>query len=145
MFNKLYEWIKKIIRENYKFLIAVCLLLLFFFTELPFVIYRPGGTIDLNDRVIIEDKYEQKGTLSMAYVSMMKGNIPFVLLSFLIPNWDLEKTSAITLENEDVDDTIKRDRLFLEEGLDNAVFAAYKSAHKEINIKATQLHKMEAK
>lgn len=136
MFNKVYEFIKKIIKENYKFLLALVLLCFFFFYELPFVVYRPGGTIDLEDRIVMENKNETSGKLSMAYVSMMKGNIPFVLLSFVIPNWDLEKTSSITLENESVDDTIKRDRLYLEEGLDNATISAYHAANKEINIKA---------
>ena len=135
MFNKIYETIKKIIKENYKFLIALVLLFIFFFYELPFVVYKPGGTIDLNDRIVMEDKYETKGKLSMAYVSMMKGNIPFVLMSFIIPNWDLEKSSTITLENESVDDTIKRDRLYLESGLDNATISAYRAANKEINLK----------
>ena len=134
MFNKLYEFIKKIIKENYKFLVTLCILFVFCFYELPFVVYRPGGIIDLNDRVIVENGYETNGKLSMAYVSMMKGNIPFVLLSFVIPNWDLEASSKITLDNESVDDTIKRDRLYLEEGLDNATISAYLKAGKEIKI-----------
>ena len=135
MFTKVYEKFKKTIKENYQFLLTLVALFFFFFYELPFVVYRPGGIIDLQDRVQIEDSYETKGSLSMAYVSMMKGNIPFVLLSFVIPNWDLVSSSTITLENESVDDTIERDRLYLEEGLDNATISAYQEAGKEINIK----------
>ena len=134
MFNKVYEFIKKIIKENYKFLITLFLMFVFFFYELPYVIYRPGGTIDLSERIVMEEKYESGGKLSMAYVSMMKGNIPFVLLSFVIPNWDLESANSITLDNESIDDTIKRDRLYLENGLDNATISAYKLADKEIII-----------
>jgi len=136
MFNKLYEKFKKFINNNYKFLLALIVLFIFFFYELPYVVYRPGGIIDLSERVVVENKeYKTSGSLSMAYVSMMKGNIPFVLLSHIIPNWDLEKTSTITLDNESVDDTIKRDRLYLEEGLDNAIISAYNLAGKEIKIK----------
>lgn len=109
----------------------------FFFYELPFVIYRPGGVIPLNERIQVAEEYTEEGTISMAYVSMMKGNIPFVLLSFIIPNWDLVPSSTITLENESVDDTIKRDRLYLEEGLDNAIISAYTLAGKEIKIDKT--------
>ena len=134
MFNKVYEFIKKIIKENYKFLITLFLMFVFFFYELPYVIYRPGGTMDLSERIVMEEKYESSGKLSMAYVSMMKGNIPFVLLSFVIPNWDLESANSITLDNESIDDTIKRDRLYLENGLDNATISAYKLADKEIII-----------
>lgn len=134
MINKIYEFLKKIIKENYKFLLTLVFLFFFFFYELPFVVYKPGGTIDLENRIEMEEKYDASGTLSMAYVSMLKGNIPFVLLSFVLPNWDLEKASSITLENESVDDTIKRDRLYLEEGIDNATISAYHAANKEIKI-----------
>lgn len=135
MFTKVYEKIKKICKENYKFLIAFVLLFVFFFYELPYVVYRPGGTIDLRDRIEIEGSYSQEGSLSMSYVSMMKGNIPFVLLSFVFPNWDLVSASSITMDNESVEDTIKRDRVYLEQGLDNATISAYRLAKKEVNIK----------
>ena len=134
MFTKVYEKIKSYIKENYKFLLSLLALFVFFFYELPFVIYRPGGTIDVGTRIVMDEKYESSGTLSMAYVSMMKGNIPFVLLSFVIPNWDLVPASTLTVGDESVDDTIERDRLYLEEGLDNATISAYMEAGKEVNI-----------
>lgn len=134
MFNKVYEKIKKYIKENYKFLITIVILFVFFFYELPVVIYRPGGTIDLQERVTVENGYPSNGSLSMSYVSMMKGNIPFVLLSFVIPNWDLVETKSITMENESVDDSIVRDHLYLEEGLDNAIISAYTFAGKTIEF-----------
>lgn len=136
MVNKVYEKIKNYIKENYKFLLTIVILIFLFFYEMPFVIYRPGGTIDLNNRVKVEDGYETKGSLNMAYVSMMKGKIPFILLSFVLPNWDLVEAKSITYEDETVDDSIVRDRLYLEEGLDNATLSAYKLANKEVNIKA---------
>lgn len=135
MFTKVYEKGKELIKENYKFLLSIIFLLVFFFYELPFVIYRPGGTIDLSGRVYVEDGYKTEGTLSMSYVSMMKGNIPFVLASFVIPNWDLVESKSITMENESVDESIERDHLFLESGLDNATISAFKLAGKEINVK----------
>ena len=98
MVNKLYENFKNYIKENYKFLLTIIVLIFMFFYELPFVVYRPGGTIDLSSRVIVDNGYKTEGELSMAYVSMMRGKIPFVLLSFVIPNWDLVSSSKITLE-----------------------------------------------
>ncbi len=135
MFNKVYEKIKKNIKENYKFLVVVLLFFFLFFYELPFVIYRPGGTIDLNNRIFVEEAYKGEGKLSMAYVSMMRGKIPLVLLSFFMPNWDLESSKNITMENESVDDTLARDHLLLEVGLDNATISAYRLANKEIQVK----------
>lgn len=135
MFNKIYEKVKKYIKENYKFLITILILFVFFFYELPVVIYRPGGTIDLQDRITVENGYSAEGSLSMSYVSMMKGNIPFVLLSFVLPNWDLVEAKSITMENESIDESIVRDHLYLEEGLDNAIISAYNLADKTIEFK----------
>ena len=140
MFNKIYEKCCQFIKENYKFILSLIAIFIFFFYELPFVVYKPGGTIDLNTRIEIEGKYESSGSLNMAYVSMMRGNIPFVLLSYFIPNWDLEKTSNITVNNESIDDSIKRDRIYLENGLDYATFNAYREAGKEMKI--TNVHQI---
>ena len=134
MFSKVYDKIKNFIKENYKFLLSLIFLFIFFFYELPFVVYRPGGTVDLSERISVENGYQGEGELSMSYVSMMRGNIPFVLLSFVIPNWDLVKTEKITYENESLEETIETDKIFLEEGLDNATIIAYKLAGKEIKI-----------
>lgn len=139
MFNKVYEFLKKYLKENYKFILGLIFIFTFFFYELPFVIYKPGGVINLENRIEMDNKYPSSGSLNMAYVSMMKGNIPFVLLSYIIPNWDLEKTSNITYNNESINDTIKRDRIYLENGLDNATINAYKEANKEIIIKKVNL------
>ncbi len=139
MINKLYEKFKKYIKENYKFLLAIVFICFFFLYELPFVIYRPGGVIDLDNRIVMEEKQESSGTLGMSYVSMMKGNIPFVLLSFLIPNWDLVSSKDITYEGVSVDETIKVDKVLLENGLDNAIFSAYSLAGKPVDIKKINL------
>ncbi len=139
MINKLYERVKNYIKENYKFLIALIFIFVFFLYELPFVIYKPGGIIDLDSRIVLDDGYDSSGSINMCYASMVKGNIPFVLLSFFIPNWDLVSSKEITYEGEDIDEAIKRDRVFLENGIDNAIFSAYKLANKEIKITKTDL------
>ncbi len=134
MITKVYEKGKKLLKENYKFLIGIVLYLFLVFYKLPYVVYRPGDIVDLETRVKVEDAYEQKGTLALSYVSAMNGNIPFVLLSFLLPNWDLIKTDSITLDDESLDESLYRDRLYLEEGLDNATLSAFRLANKEIHI-----------
>ncbi len=75
MFNKIYEKCCQFIKENYKFILSLIAIFIFFFYELPFVVYKPGGTIDLNSRIEMEGKYESSGSLNMAYVSMRRGNI----------------------------------------------------------------------
>ena len=46
MFNKIYENIKKFIKEYYKIAIVYLLLFVLFLLELPFYISTPGGLIN---------------------------------------------------------------------------------------------------
>ena len=108
MFTKVYEKTKEFIKENFKFLIVILVLNLLFWVELPYVIYTPGGAINLSERINIEDDYDYDGKLQMAYVSMVKGSIPFLLSSFIIPDWDIVPKSQITLEEESMQDMIKK-------------------------------------
>ena len=80
MFTKIYEKIKEFIKENYKGLIAIIIVVLLFTIELPYSIYTPGGAVNLNKRISVEDGYEVDGSFNMAYVSMVRGSIPFLIL-----------------------------------------------------------------
>lgn len=134
MFTKYYEKIKNFMRENVFFFLALIGIVCVFQFELPYVIYTPGGSIDLSDRIEVENGYSASGSFSMAYVSMMKGNIPFILLSYLMPNWDLIPTSNIKPENESLDEMIMADRISMEQAQNNAILAAYQLAGKEVKI-----------
>ncbi len=135
MINIIYEKSKKFIQENYKILLVFIIILLLFKIELPYKIYTPGGMVDLESRIIVDDGYKADGKLGLAYVSMLKGNIPFLLMSYIIPNWDIMKDEEITYENESVEETFEKDKILMQQSIDNATFVAYKKANKEINIK----------
>jgi PDZ domain-containing protein len=139
MFNTIYEKVKKFIKENIKFLVSLILIVVLFSYELPVCIYTPGGTVDLSDRIKIDDGYKSSGSLSMSYVSMVKSSIPFVLLSYVIPDWDLQKEEDVTYDNLSLDETIKIDKLYMEEGINNAIIAAYKMADKSVEVKEEKL------
>ena len=134
MLNKIYEKIKKFILENYKFMIILIVLVFTFTYEFPYVVYTPGGIVNLEKRIEVEDKVEKKGSLNMSYVTLRKGNIPSILLSFVIPDWDLLKESEVTIDDESVDDLLKMEKLYMASSIDNATILAYKKANKEINI-----------
>ena len=85
MFTKIYEKIKKFIKDNYKELIILLIVFLLFTIELPYSIYTPGGAVNLNERITVEDGYESDGSFNMAYVSMVRGSIPFCLYLMLFP------------------------------------------------------------
>ena len=134
MFTKIYEKIKKFIKENYKTIIALILIYLLFTIELPYSVYTPGGAVNLNNRISVKDGYSADGSFNMAYVSMVRGSIPFLLMAKIIPNWDIVKKEDLTIPGENIDEMMDRERLYLKESQDAAVINAYKMANKDINI-----------
>ena len=134
MFTKIYEKIKTFIKNNYKYLLVLLIVFLLFTIELPFAIYTPGGAVNLNDRIEVEGKENVKGSFNMAYVSMVKGSIPFLLISKIIPDWDIVTKEEETLEGESMKELLEREKLYLQESIDTATINAYKNAQKELNI-----------
>lgn len=134
MFTKIYEKIKKFIKDNYKELIVLLIVFLLFTIELPYSIYTPGGAVNLNERITVEDGYESDGSFNMAYVSMVRGSIPFLLISYVIPDWDIVLADDITAEGEDMDEMLERERLYLQESIDAAIINAYQAAGKNVEI-----------
>lgn len=137
MFTKIYEKIKEFIKENYKELIVLVVVVLLFTIKLPYTIYTPGGAVNLNDRITVEDGYEVEGSFNMAYVSMVRGSIPFLLISYVIPDWDIVAASDVTAEGEDMDEMLERERLYMQQSMDAAIINAYLAAGKDVNITGT--------
>ena len=134
MINKVYDEIKTFIKENYKFLILMVVILAIFYVELPYKIYRPGGMVVLNNRIEIDNGYKSEGELGMAYVSVVKGSIPFLLASYVFPNWDIVPNEEVVNENETWEETLKSDRIAMQQSIDNAIISAYHLANKDIKI-----------
>ena len=137
MFTKIYEKIKEFIKENYKGLIAIVVVFLLFMIELPYSIYTPGGAVDLNKRISVSDGYEAEGSFNMAYVSMVRGSIPFLLLSYIIPDWDIVSSDEITIEGENMEEMLEREKLYMQESMDAAIINAYRAAGADLNITGT--------
>lgn len=70
----------------------------------------------------------------MSYVSLVKGTLPMILLSYIIPNWDLVNSSEITSEDESVSELLELERLYMRSSIDNATILAYQTAGKSIDI-----------
>ena len=131
--------IKDFIVENLSFLLLIAFIIFFTQAELPYVIYTPGGSINLSERVKGDNLYKEKGSFSMTYVSMAKGSPMFLLSSFIIPNWDIVKISNITYEGEDLWETIESDKIYLKEARSNAEYVAYTNAQIPFSIKKTKI------
>ncbi|MDD6094065.1 MAG: PDZ domain-containing protein [bacterium] len=128
---------KKFIKENIKPLIFMIILIIVVNVELPYYIEAPGGTINLTER--IDENYNKKnGSLNMLYVTEYKGNIVTVLLSKIIKTWDLYEISNQQVSDEDAKDIYIRNKVMLENSIQNATLVAYKEANKKIEIKETK-------
>lgn len=128
---------KKFLKENLKFIIFMIILITVVNIELPYYIEAPGGTINLTKR--IDDNYDKEnGSLNMLYVTEYKGNIVTVLLSKIIKSWDLYEISEQQISDEDANDIYIRNKVMLENSIQNATFVAYNYANKKIEIKDTQ-------
>lgn len=134
------EKIKKFLKENYKFLILLVFIILVFQVELPYKIYTPGGMVDLTNRVHVENGYSSEGKFGMAYVSMVRGSLPFLLLSTILPDWDIVKEEDITLENESFEEMFRADKIATQQSIDSAIIASYKLASKDISVFKEEVH-----
>ena len=90
MINKLYEKIKSIIKENYKFFVVLIVLGVVLNIKLPYYIYAPGGLIDVSKRISIEDSYDVSGSFNLAYVLEYRATIPSIIYAYFNKNLDIE-------------------------------------------------------
>lgn len=136
MFNKVYDKFKNFIKKEWKFLLFLIAFALFTNLRLPYLIEAPGGSIPLYDRVKIDGAYDAKGSFSMAYVTMVRGTPASLLVGAIRKDWDIIKYDDVTLENEDYEESVNRDKLYLKESIANATIAAYRAADKKLEIKS---------
>ena len=125
---------KKIIKENKSFIISVAIILILFYIKLPYYVNAPGGTIDISNRISYKNKIETKGSLNMLYVTEYVASIPTYLMTYINKDWDLESINENQVSNESVKEINYRNKILLENSINNAKYAAYKEAGKKINI-----------
>ncbi len=131
MLKKLFNKIKGILNNNYKFIIVLIFMIFISTFKLPFYIEKTGGVIDLKDRV--DNNINYSGSLNMSYVSSLNATIPTYIISLFNSNWD-----AVTIKEENgtgtSKDTIFRNNIALEESIDSAVINAYKYSNKKLKV-----------
>ncbi len=89
MINKIYDKVIKFIKEEYKFIILMLVIIFLGFYRLPYNIYVGGGIIDLDDRVEVERGLNTSGSLNICYVKSLRATIPTYLLSYVF-DWERE-------------------------------------------------------
>lgn len=138
MTNKLYEKSKTFIKENkkliFEYIIFLIIMISLVFIEFDYEIYSPGGLKNLTERIEVEDSYESKGSFNLTYVTARPGTIPNILLSYLIPSWDLVSLDESRIENEDYDEILARGKMDLENISENAIKVAFEHANLDYTL-----------
>ena len=135
MLNKVYLRVKKIMKDYYKTIIFLIICYFVFTYPLPYYIYAGGGTININDRVIVDGSSNSSGSLNFAYVKELEGNVASFILGNIIPGYDIEKQENIELnEDETSEDIMFRNRIYLENANQTAIMLAFSKASKEVSI-----------
>lgn len=129
MFNNFYDRFKNFMKENFLFLLFLILFVVVTFVRVPYEVNMPGGVINLGNRVTVDgESVAIDGSFNMAYVSVVQGSIPYILLSYIIPDWDVVPESETMYENETIEDANKRSKLYLEQSIDYATVVAMDQA-----------------
>ena len=139
MIKKFKDYIIRDFKTNYKFYIGLVLILLLFFIKFDYYIFSPGKTIDLTDRIIVDNSNTVKGSFNLTYVTARNGNIPNIILSKIIPSWNLVDLDSVRIEDESEKDIVERDKVYLKETSYDAIIAAFKAANREYKIKSIDL------
>lgn len=125
-------------KENLFFIVFIVLTFVICNIPLPYYIMAPGGIIDVNNRIEVDNKNEMSGTLNLLYVSEYKATVASTLLSFILKDWDLEKLEEVQVNDETSSEIDLRNRVMLENSRQNAIFVAYEKAGKEIKINSEE-------
>ena len=131
MISKIYDKVKNIIKENYKYYLVfiVALLILNYPLDYSIMVSRSAPRTDCSAS-------KSKGSFNLAYVTELRGTISSVGLSYIMPSWTrvpLEEYQASSKES--VDDINKRAKIYLEYSKQAAIKVAYEAANKSFNIK----------
>ena len=135
---KLINEIKRFIKKNLLFILLLIFIYLLFNIDFSYVVYRPGGMINVRDRINSKSEYKEKGSLNLTYVNVVKGSIPFLALSKVVPNWDLVEKDDVTYDGMSLDETEKINKILMDEAISNASYAAFKEAKINYSIKSTK-------
>lgn len=130
--------IKKIFKENIKFIIILIVMIVVINIPLPYYILAPGGIIDIRDRIELENKNITEGTLNLLYVTEYEANVGTMLMSFILKDWDTEKVEEVQVSNETMEEISIRNKVMLENSMQNAILVAYNKSGNTVNIKGQE-------
>ncbi len=130
--------ILKTLNKYYKVLLFLLLLTLFLHLKLPFYIYKDGGTVNLNDRISLNNE-NIEGSFNMSYVGVIKGTPFFITLSKVISSWDLVSDNELIPDGMDRAEKKEYDLLQTDLSKKTATYVAYTKAGKDIAVQEEKI------
>lgn len=130
----------RILLANISFIIFLVLMLFVITFEFPYVIESPGGLINLENKITVEEPYTITGSYNMTYVTARKATIPTLLLSYFNKSWDVYKINETIEEGTTTKENDLRGKITLKESNDNAIINAYKLAGLDVNVKDEKVY-----
>lgn len=127
--------LKEYIKNNKFYLLFLVIVVVICNIKLPYYVSAPGGTIDIKDRIVYDKAVDYDGSLNMLYVRQYVANIPVYLMSYVFPDWDLEDISSNQISSDESASEIDlRNKIMLDNSINNAIYVAYKEAGKEVLV-----------
>ena len=135
MIKKILNYFKEELKTTDKFYIVYVVLLSLLFINFNYYVYSPGGLEDLTDRIEVSDSYDSKGSFNLTYVTSRAGNIYNILLSYILPSWDLVSVKDSQIENESTSEVVERNQIYLRQTSYDAIISAFNEANIDYEIK----------
>lgn len=132
--------IKEFLKENLMFFIVIISTSIIFNIPLPYYISAPGGVIDIENRITIDDKeIDKDGSLNMLYVSEYNGTVGSYIIAKILNNWDIKKQEEKQIvSTETLEEISIRNKLLLKQSIQSATLVAFESAGKEVKINSKE-------
>lgn len=131
----------QVLKEEYKFIIFLILLYIILQYPLNYYIVTGGGASNVSSRIEVANKYKEKGSFNISYVTELQGTIFTYALSYIIPTWEREDANLYKYnDNESIDDIEFRSDLDLKTSNGTATYWAYKLAHKKVKEKSSKMY-----
>lgn len=122
-------------KENRFYLLFLLIIVVVSNYRLPYYVSAPGGIIDISDRIEMDERVEYDGSLNMLYVTQYEATVPLYLMSFILKDWDLESIKDNQISNENHKEIDIRNKIMLNNSVNNAIYVAYTASGKDIKVK----------
>lgn len=125
---------KKFIKEHIGYIVCIIITLFCCLYEFPYYINTPGGTDNINEKVVVEDGYKAKGSINLTYVSEVKAILPMLILAKIHPDWEIVKKETKKDSLLDYDESMARQKVLVKQSYSTAIKYAYEKAKKDVNV-----------